>query len=264
MWAIGCTFLEFIIWLLYGRNAFNRFYKSWAEHEGFYVFNTNTDGKVVLRVEVQNWIDYVYEQDLDPKDRPCTSQAIKEIVDFIRNELLIATPLGAYSAPKVASETSPAEKEQVAQMLTRIPRERSGPIPPAIVLNSADQPAGDTSPAQYQQTPTNPGDIGQRPSDLGPSSPQPSDTSDRRATSKDLCRKLKAICENLERHDTQAFKYILNNKPHGDASGPLAGTVQKPLIANTKGGFLNPPPQGLGGRQTNAGNIANTKVRIDS
>ena len=211
MWAIGCTFLEFIIWLLYGRNAFDKFYKSWHENEGFYVFTTA--GHVVLRAEVQSWIDYIYEQDLQSKDSPCTSQAIKDILDFILGKLLIATPLGAYSTPEVSAETSAAEQRPTAQESLG---EQPGPEAPVIFVDSADNLTEDIGPEQSHQTSTNP-----EHSDPG-SSDQASVGSDRRATSKDLCEKLKTICKNFKRDDTQASKYILNDKPRRD--GPLLGT----------------------------------------
>jgi serine/threonine protein kinase len=204
MWAIGCTFLEFIIWLLYGRNAFVKFYTSWHENEGFYVFTTAAR-KVVLRAEVRSWIDYVYKQDLQSKDSPCTSQAIKDILDFILDKLLIATPLGAYSIPEESAETSAAEQRPAAQRSTESLEEQPGPEAPAIFVDSADNLT----------------------EDIGPESVG----SDHRATSRELCKKLEAICKKFERDDTQASEYILNNKPRGD---PLRGIGQMPRTANAR------------------------------
>lgn len=109
MWAIGCTFLEFIIWVLYGRDGYLTFFRCFSTSESFFVI---TPAGVKRRDEVQQWIDYVYKHDLRRDDNACTSIALRSVLDFICEKLLIADREPEKTNADTETPNPPAATEQ--------------------------------------------------------------------------------------------------------------------------------------------------------
>ncbi|CAO2649036.1 Nn.00g099850.m01.CDS01 [Neocucurbitaria sp. VM-36] len=85
IWAMGCITLEFIIWLLYGPEALNRFNQELGE-ESFYQIDI-LNGKKVARVHdtAASWMSQMVE---DPR---CNvgNTAIGDLLEFVRTALLV-------------------------------------------------------------------------------------------------------------------------------------------------------------------------------
>ncbi|KAH7067808.1 hypothetical protein FB567DRAFT_599457 [Paraphoma chrysanthemicola] len=82
MWSIGCILLEFLIWLLYGRDELNRFNDSFKD--SFFVF----DDGFCLHPCVQQWIDHINSTSLTEQGH-CISPALRQLFRVIRDRLLI-------------------------------------------------------------------------------------------------------------------------------------------------------------------------------
>ncbi|GAW11807.1 hypothetical protein ANO14919_011590 [Xylariales sp. No.14919] len=84
MWSVGCIFMEFAIWLLYGYKAINAFRerrKEFSPKAAYYEF-TNPTVKINPAVEA--------ELKALRNDAPCTG--LTELVDLIANDLIVIEP----------------------------------------------------------------------------------------------------------------------------------------------------------------------------
>ncbi|KAF2104859.1 kinase-like protein [Rhizodiscina lignyota] len=77
VWAMGCIYLEFVIWLLYGVEGLARFT---GPLEAYYVRDNKT---VDVHGDVKRWTDYIKEEDCCPE-----SSAIRRLIDLISAKLL--------------------------------------------------------------------------------------------------------------------------------------------------------------------------------
>ena len=91
VWSLGCIYLEFVVWLLYGSKELDRF-RSDLESSGsntkFYVLqeDPSTRNKTSrLNSAVEKWVEWI------GKDPRCSEQtAIRSLIDLIVTRLLIA------------------------------------------------------------------------------------------------------------------------------------------------------------------------------
>jgi serine/threonine protein kinase len=78
VWSMGCIFLEFLIWLLYGKKGLSEFDKS----SNFEKYWEKVNGKVRISQHVQYWLDHMWEE-LEPHT------ALHDILYVIRTRLLV-------------------------------------------------------------------------------------------------------------------------------------------------------------------------------
>jgi serine/threonine protein kinase len=90
MWSMGCMVLEWIIWLLYGRNELNRFQEESFTHdsEGFFVITE--EGPRIHR-NVLYWIEHMETTCLKDGEI-CYSGALRHLLVFVKERLLIEDP----------------------------------------------------------------------------------------------------------------------------------------------------------------------------
>jgi serine/threonine protein kinase len=91
VWSLGCIYLEFVVWLLYGAKDLDRFRSdltSSGSNTRFYVIeeDSGTRNKTSrLNSAVEKWVDWI------KKDPRCPEKtAIRSLVDLIVTRLLIA------------------------------------------------------------------------------------------------------------------------------------------------------------------------------
>ena len=91
IWSMGCIILEFIIWMLYGKDELNNFYDQ-VRGDGhsacqYFEIVDNRDGgsKAEVHHEVRRWIDHMQSSD------PELSQesAIGDLLEIVRSKLLV-------------------------------------------------------------------------------------------------------------------------------------------------------------------------------
>ncbi|KNG44561.1 serine threonine protein kinase [Stemphylium lycopersici] len=87
MWSMGCTILEWIIWLVYGPKEFLVFQNQCfpTELEQFFVFE---NGKPVVRSVIRSWIERMEDNNLR-SDEQCYSGALRDLLLFVRERLLV-------------------------------------------------------------------------------------------------------------------------------------------------------------------------------
>ncbi|PVH91951.1 kinase-like protein [Periconia macrospinosa] len=91
IWSLGCIYLEFMIWLLYGPGGFVQFREdlnSLGENTRFYVVEGGLDLRnrtFRLNGVVQRWVDWIKE------DKRCPHHtAMRRLLDLVVDRLLIA------------------------------------------------------------------------------------------------------------------------------------------------------------------------------
>lgn len=100
MWSMGCILLEFIIWLLYGWDELFRFNNSFTES----FFITDQYGSAMLQDRVEEWIGHIRQNSLTQSLDGCTSRALRDLLDFVHNRLLIEEPRSETDVPTNNSE----------------------------------------------------------------------------------------------------------------------------------------------------------------
>jgi len=97
IWSLGCIYLEFIIWLLYGPHELKRFVRDLGDYGRFYEFDSSKKPK--LHKVVEAWADHI------KKDSRCpTNTALQQLLDIVMNQLL-NTDIGAAPTIKRVSTT---------------------------------------------------------------------------------------------------------------------------------------------------------------
>lgn len=83
-WALGCVFLEFLIWTLYGNSQLKAFNES-----GFEQFWVQVEGgqRVTVHDKVQHWIEHMTRDLAGPSGHEET--ALRSLLDLIRLDMLV-------------------------------------------------------------------------------------------------------------------------------------------------------------------------------
>ncbi|KAE9367915.1 HET-domain-containing protein [Stipitochalara longipes BDJ] len=115
IWSLGCIYLEFIIWLLFGSAGLQRF-RGELSGKKFYVVQPNDGGqKEFARInpDVQKWIDSI------KKDSRCgETTAIKRLLHLIETRLLVVRVDKPSSPGNTASNFSPQGASQEAASIS--------------------------------------------------------------------------------------------------------------------------------------------------
>jgi serine/threonine protein kinase len=82
IWSLGCIFLEFVIWLLYGAGELNN---CTLEYKGaFFVFDEGKDTEADIHPTVARWVTHI------KRDRRCgEGTAVRRLIDLIVGKLLV-------------------------------------------------------------------------------------------------------------------------------------------------------------------------------
>lgn len=86
VWSLGCIYLEFMIWLLYGQAELRHFeddIKTSGSNKKFYAIGESQVAR--LHPEVQKWVDWMMK---DPRFAKAT--AIRNLLDLVVEKLLLA------------------------------------------------------------------------------------------------------------------------------------------------------------------------------
>ncbi|KAI1756780.1 kinase-like domain-containing protein [Xylaria castorea] len=97
VWSIGCTYLEFIIWLLWRKPELDRFQSEVGGfgHRGtFYDIQPGQEPPACVHSTVNEWMEHIRD---DPRCSPDTG--LRRLIDLIATRLLIVALPGA--APKL-------------------------------------------------------------------------------------------------------------------------------------------------------------------
>jgi serine/threonine protein kinase len=103
IWSLGCIYLEFVVWLLYGPKELNRFRKDLSimgEDTKFYVIeDVANPQKQTARLSngVEKWVEWIKKDPRCPK-----KTAIRSLVDLVVERMLI-TDVGPVPLPRRTS-----------------------------------------------------------------------------------------------------------------------------------------------------------------
>jgi serine/threonine protein kinase len=126
VWSLGCIYLEFLVWLLYGASDLDRFRSdltSSGSHTRFYVLDedSGTQRKTSrLNGAVTKWVDWMKKDSRCPKNT-----AIRSLIDLVVTRLLIAD---VSSSPQPVSHSISA--------LTQEENTRPGNATPSLYIRS--------------------------------------------------------------------------------------------------------------------------------
>ncbi|KAL9562654.1 hypothetical protein ACKAV7_013218 [Fusarium commune] len=188
VWAMGCIWLEFLIWLMYGRYGLTRFKQSFYQVRRDFVRFYEIDDKDVAKVHkvVKKWMDHMAE------DPVCEigETALGNLLELIRDRLLVVElPDGYGSTINLSTQPgSSGRPSTVTQHMQDLALSGSNPasvdIPSITVIDSESVDHQTLSGAQENFIPK----------------PLPS-TRGRRARSCDLFHRMSTINEdNTERY----------------------------------------------------------------
>lgn len=100
IWSIGCLYLEFLIWILYGSDGLEAFHTDVKRAQPYTFYRTDPD--VSLKPEVQGWIEEIKK---DPRCTPIKSTAVGQLIDLIEKRLLVVS-IGGQPAEATQSQSS--------------------------------------------------------------------------------------------------------------------------------------------------------------
>jgi serine/threonine protein kinase len=87
IWSMGCIMLEFVIWLLYGRDQLKTFSDSFEDRHTF--FSGDSRRAFRLRRVVQEWISHIRDKTLREVNGGCVSRALRAILKLTEDHLLV-------------------------------------------------------------------------------------------------------------------------------------------------------------------------------
>ncbi|KAK1498982.1 protein kinase domain-containing protein [Colletotrichum cuscutae] len=82
IWSLGCLYLEFLIWMLYGNATLEHFRRDIGSGQPYY----RKEPEVGLKDSVKKWIKAIEE---DPRCVPTRETAIGRLVNLIENRMLV-------------------------------------------------------------------------------------------------------------------------------------------------------------------------------
>ncbi|KAF4892491.1 Aurora/IPL1-related protein kinase 2 [Colletotrichum fructicola] len=119
IWALGCISLEFLIWLMYGRDELNQFNKSLGTNSldipRFYQLKQNQNGRSKAQVHdvVEKWMDHM------ARDKICRpgSTALGSLLELIRTRLLVVKlPERLATSPDLSKATGTLKSDTTSNV----------------------------------------------------------------------------------------------------------------------------------------------------
>jgi serine/threonine protein kinase len=97
IWSIGCTYLEFVIWLLFGSEGLSQFQNDIGgigQRGTFYDVRTGQGRPTIVNPRVTNWVKHIQN------DTRCSEDtALRRLIDLIADRLLIVPLPGPTHEP---------------------------------------------------------------------------------------------------------------------------------------------------------------------
>lgn len=115
IWSIGCLYLEFLIWILYGNGGLEAFHDDVKRAQPYTFYMTNPD--ICLKPEVRFWIEEIKK---DPRCAPIMSTAVGRLIDLIENRLLVVDT-GVLSRPSSAIGEATLTLSELVENFDRAP-----------------------------------------------------------------------------------------------------------------------------------------------
>ncbi|KAH8586858.1 kinase-like domain-containing protein [Bisporella sp. PMI_857] len=212
IWSMGCTLLEFIIWLLYGPAQLKTFNNSFLNTT---FFSGNLEEGIKLNGAVKHWVDYMQQHPLSKDATPCISEALKDILDFIKERVLIRDVRPELEEPTIPVDEPSPNEAQVPEIVVDAPQLKEAPAPNGW----QDKQANFLELGESNMTVDEPFPIETQVPELmvdAPiieNAPVPKNWQDKRADSLELLKLLEKI------RDREDLSYFLAEPPNGE--GPL-------------------------------------------
>lgn len=142
VWSMGCIFLEFLIWTVYGPKQLKHFNALVFDH-----FWEKTNSGYVVHSQVKPWIDHL------SKDLAGSQTALLELLNLIKDKMLVLKPtqtdklvpgtfLAAEDAGRSDSHAVHQRLLEISRKANRVPKyalgegkEKPGPPPPTTSSN---------------------------------------------------------------------------------------------------------------------------------
>ncbi|KAH7233691.1 hypothetical protein BKA59DRAFT_549900 [Fusarium tricinctum] len=218
LWAMGCIWLEFLIWLMYGLDGLKRFNRSFhqgqSDNPSYYELDRNNGAKVhhvALR-----WIEHMTQ------DPVCEvgQTALGDLLEFIRDRLLVVKLPQNLGSNTDMSNTPRARRRSSSGNDTII-----GDLPPRGITTSMDIPKitlNEPDPTENLAKENSPFSITMSPP-VSPVAPQ----SDKgcRALAKDLYDRMEDIVTDV---DTPQYWLSGNPLPPPDHAVEVSGSRYEP------------------------------------
>lgn len=138
IWSIGCLYLEFLIWILYGKDQLRRFRKDLeAPDMTRRFFEIVGPGTAVVRRCVQKWADWISR---DPRCSQTT--AISRFLQLIRSRLLVVeVSEGSDGIPPTQGRaTNPQSLDSIHGIVLTVANTSDGPeVLPRATASELDQ-----------------------------------------------------------------------------------------------------------------------------
>jgi serine/threonine protein kinase len=126
IWSMGCTLLEFVIWLLYGPSQLKAFNNSFPNTT---FFSGNLEDGIKLNSAVKHWVDYMQQRPLSKDATHCISEALKDILDFILERVLIRDVRPELEEPNIPVDDPFPNEAQVPELVVDAPDMEQNPAP---------------------------------------------------------------------------------------------------------------------------------------
>jgi serine/threonine protein kinase len=184
IWSIGCIYLEFVVWLLYGTKGLRRVREELDStavdgNVRFYVIDSSQKTFTLNNV-IQKWIEHIWSDPRCPKDT-----GVGRLVDLIVTRLLVA----------VGTEDeygSRRRQQRVDSFISRTDSETGEPSTPFLLLSPATYRSGTADDPFFRD----------------------------RATAKEMHREMMAILEDSASGPSQ--EWMKWNEPFQEAPGQYA------------------------------------------
>ncbi|KAF4456333.1 HET-domain-containing protein [Fusarium austroafricanum] len=209
VWAIGCIWLEFLVWLMYGHDGLRSFRNQFPR---FYDVNKG-DVAIVHRV-AEKWMDHMFQ---DPVCKPGQT-ALGDLLELIKTQLLVVR------LPDSFGSTRDLSSQPGAKRTKKITKRLLESVPPLEI-----HPSSGSIP-QINEVPPDPVD------DFALK--RPSSTRGVRVRSDQLLRQMELICCDQESH----YWFTGNPLSAPDSNVKGRGNTREPQsgqpLKNPNGGLL--------------------------
>ncbi|KAG9496374.1 hypothetical protein J7337_012962 [Fusarium musae] len=132
VWAMGCIWFEFLVWLMYGQDGLARLKSGFDRVKSDFIRFYEIDEKDVAKVHrvVKEWMDHMAE------DKVCKvgQTALGDLLELIRDRLLVVElPDGFGSAVDLSSQPRPSSQPLASRQQTQGPSVSENPQAPLSI-----------------------------------------------------------------------------------------------------------------------------------
>ncbi|KAF4894543.1 putative 3-phosphoinositide-dependent protein kinase 2 [Colletotrichum fructicola] len=109
IWSLGCMYLEFLVWILYGYEGLRAFSRDVGNE-----FFTGSGADVQVKSQVRDWIKAVKT---DPRCAPITSTAVGRLVHLIETRLLVVNIEAETTGETVAQDDNESVRPEEPKLV---------------------------------------------------------------------------------------------------------------------------------------------------